>query len=61
MTQEQLAKAAQLGPKHIGVIERGEKTSSFAAIERLAEALDIEYYELFLPPASAHRKHREGD
>src|SRR5260221_14267699 len=48
-TQEQLAKTAGLGPKHVGVIERGEKTSSFEAVEKLAKALDVEYYELFIP------------
>jgi transcriptional regulator with XRE-family HTH domain len=48
-TQEDLAKAANLGTKHIGVIERGEKTSSFDAVEKLARALGVEYYELFIP------------
>jgi transcriptional regulator with XRE-family HTH domain len=44
-----LAKAAGLGAKHIGVIERGEKTSSFDAIERIAKVFGIDYYELFIP------------
>ena len=48
-TQEQLAKATGLGPKHVGVIERGEKSSSFEAIEKIAKALQVEYHELFLP------------
>ena len=47
-TQEDLAKAAGLGAKHIGVIERGEKTSSFDAIERIAAALKVEYCTLFV-------------
>jgi transcriptional regulator with XRE-family HTH domain len=50
-TQEQLAKEAGLGPKHIGVIERGEKTSSFDAVEKLARALGVQYYDLFIPHA----------
>lgn len=49
MTQEQLGKKAGLGAKHIGVIERGAKSSSFDAVHRLAKALDVNYYELFLP------------
>lgn len=48
-TQEELSKASGLGPKHIGVIERGEKTSSFDAVERIAKALSVDYYELFVP------------
>jgi transcriptional regulator with XRE-family HTH domain len=48
-SQEQLGKAAGLGGKYIGIIERGEKNASFEAIERLAEALGVECYELFVP------------
>lgn len=48
-TQEQLATKAGLGPKHIGVIERGVKTSSFDAVEKLARALGVEYYQFFIP------------
>jgi transcriptional regulator with XRE-family HTH domain len=48
-TQEQLARASGLGAKHIGVIERGEKTSSFEAVERLARAFEVECYTLFVP------------
>lgn len=49
LTQEQLGRAAKLDYKHIGSIERGEKTPSFDAIERIAKALGVEYYQLFLP------------
>jgi transcriptional regulator with XRE-family HTH domain len=49
MTQEDLAKASGMDAKHIGAIERGVKTSSFEAVRRLAQALGVEYYELFLP------------
>lgn len=56
LTQEELAKASGLGPKHIGVIERGEKTSSFEAVERLAKALEVPYHELFLPLAQRRTK-----
>jgi len=48
-TQDELAKAAGLGPKHIGVIERGIKSSSFDAVQKLASALGVEYYQLFVP------------
>jgi len=49
MTQERLGRAAKLDYKHIGSIERGEKTPSFDAIEGIATALGVEYYEFFLP------------
>src|SRR3954470_16919408 len=48
-TQDHLAKATGLGAKHIGVIERGEKTSSFEAVEKLAKAFGVPYHEMFLP------------
>jgi transcriptional regulator with XRE-family HTH domain len=49
MTQERLAQAAQMDAKHIGAIERGVKTSSFDAVGRLAKALGVDYYQLFVP------------
>jgi transcriptional regulator with XRE-family HTH domain len=55
-TQEQLAKAAGLGAKHIGVIERREKTSSFEAVEKLARAFDVQSYMLFIP----HQQHTKA-
>lgn len=49
MTQEELGRAAKMDYKHIGAIERGVKTSSFHAIEKLADALKVNYYQFFLP------------
>ncbi|MFX1487296.1 MAG: helix-turn-helix domain-containing protein [Promethearchaeota archaeon] len=49
LTQEQLGRKSNIDYKHIGAIERGVKTPSFDAIERIAKALKINYYELFLP------------
>ena len=48
-TQEDLAKAAGMDPKHIGAVERGAKTSSFYAVQRLATALKVAYFQLFIP------------
>ncbi len=48
-SQDQLGKAAGLGGKYIGVIERAEKAASFEAIEKLAKAFKVECYELFVP------------
>lgn len=49
MTLEELGQAASLGYKHIGDLERGDKTASFEAIDRLADALDVPLHELFVP------------
>jgi transcriptional regulator with XRE-family HTH domain len=48
-TQSDLAQKAKLDDKHVGAIERGDKPPSFDAVERLAGALAVECYELFLP------------
>lgn len=48
-SQEQLGRAAGLGGKYIGIIERAEKSASFEAIEKLSKALKVESYELFVP------------
>jgi transcriptional regulator with XRE-family HTH domain len=44
-----MGKAAGLGGKYIGIIERAEKSPSFEAIEKIARALAVESYELFVP------------
>jgi len=49
MTLEQLGATAGVGYKHVAEIERGTKVPSFEAIGRLAQALHIDAYELFLP------------
>jgi len=49
MTQEQLGHAAGIDYKHLSAIERGAKTPSFDAIAKLAHALGVEYWQLFIP------------
>ena len=49
LTLEALGQAADIGFKHIGDIEKGQKAPSFDAIDRLAWALKVSPYELFLP------------
>ena len=49
MTLEQLGHAAEIGFKHVSEIERGVKVPSFDAVEKLARALKVQPYELFLP------------
>ncbi len=49
MTQEELGHSAGIDYKHLSAIERGAKTPSFDAIEKLARALNVEFWHLFLP------------
>jgi transcriptional regulator with XRE-family HTH domain len=49
LTQEELGRRTELDHKYIGNIERGERTPSFEGMARLAQALGVEVYELFLP------------
>jgi XRE family transcriptional regulator, regulator of sulfur utilization len=48
-SQEQLGRAAGLGGKYIGTIERAEKSASFEAIEKLSKALKVDSYQFFVP------------
>jgi XRE family transcriptional regulator, regulator of sulfur utilization len=49
LTQEELARLAQIDSKYIGSIERGERAPSFEVAERLSKALKVDYHALFLP------------
>src|ERR1043165_2914195 len=53
LTLEQLGRKARIGYKHVADVERGVKVPSFEAIDRLATALEVQPYELFLPPTGA--------
>jgi transcriptional regulator with XRE-family HTH domain len=56
-TQEEAAERAELNPKYLGQIERGEKRPSFDAIMALAKALGVEAEVLFrLDPGEADEK-----
>lgn len=55
LTLEKLGQAADIGFKHVADIEKGHKAPSFDAIDRLARALKVSPYELFLPYAADNR------
>lgn len=48
LTQEQLAERVDLSVNYIGYIERGKQAPYLKTLERIADALGIEVYELFL-------------
>jgi transcriptional regulator with XRE-family HTH domain len=52
LTQEKLAEKVGVSTHHIGMLELTRNFPTFDLIERLAEALDIEIYELFANPRS---------
>src|SRR4051812_39421711 len=49
LTQEQLGHAAGIDYKHLSAVEPGAKAPSFDAIGKLAKALGVEYWQLFVP------------
>ncbi len=46
-TQERLAELADLNPKYLGEIERGEKIISIEALLRIAKAVKTPIHEFF--------------
>jgi len=46
-SQEELAHRADLHPSHMGQIERGEKSFTIDSLEKVINALDITFEELF--------------
>ena len=47
-TQEHLAEILGVSPNYIGRLERGQHNPSLDKIEKVAKALDVKPYELFL-------------
>lgn len=47
LTQEKLGSKADVSYKFVGEIERGLQNPSFDTLEKIAGALDVEFFELF--------------
>jgi transcriptional regulator with XRE-family HTH domain len=56
LTQEKLAEMVDVSTHHIGMIELMRNFPTFDLIERIAKALDIEIYELFVAPNSTREE-----
>jgi transcriptional regulator with XRE-family HTH domain len=52
LTQEQLAEKVNVTPHYIGMIEMGRNFPATDLIERIAKALNVEMYELFVESLS---------
>jgi transcriptional regulator with XRE-family HTH domain len=59
-TQEELGDQAEVNYKFLGEIERGNQNPSFSILLKIANALDVEFLELFrLEPEISDRKEIE--
>ena len=52
ISQAKLAERVNVSTHHIAMIEIARNYPTFELVERIANALDIEYYELFINPLS---------
>ena len=52
LTQAQLAEKVNVSTHHIGMIELSRNNPTLELVERIAQALDIKTYELFVDPLS---------
>jgi transcriptional regulator with XRE-family HTH domain len=52
LTQEKLAELVNVSTHHIGMIELARNFPTLDLVERIADALDIEIYRLFMEPQS---------
>lgn len=60
LTQERLAELVDLSVDYIGYIERGKQAPYLKTLERIAKALNVEVYELFIFEEWRKGKDREG-
>ena len=52
LSQAQLAEKVNVSTHHIGMIELSRNNPTLELVERIAEALNIKTYELFIDPLS---------
>ena len=53
MSQDTLSEKAEISPGFLSEIENHKKTGTFDTLAKIAEALEVEPYELLLPQNSA--------
>ena len=56
LTQAQLAEKVNVSTHHIGMIELSRNNPTLELVERIAEALSIKTYELFIDPLSSNEE-----
>lgn len=60
LSQEKLAEMANLHRTYVGQIERGDVTPTLEAAERVAQALDLELWEVLQPTFSLDAVVKQG-
>lgn len=60
LTQEKLAEKVDLSLDYIGYIERGKQAPYLKTLERIAESLGVEVYELFMFEEEGKRSARKA-
>lgn len=60
LTQEKLAEKVDLSLDYIGYIERGKQAPYLKTLERIAESLGVEVYELFMFEEGEKRSARKA-
>jgi transcriptional regulator with XRE-family HTH domain len=56
LTQEKLAEKVDVSTHHIGMIELARNFPTLDLVERIADTLDIEIYQLFIEPHSPNEE-----
>jgi transcriptional regulator with XRE-family HTH domain len=56
LTQEQLAEKVNVSTHHIGMIESSRNNPTLDLVERIAKALNVKVYELFMDPLSPNEE-----
>ncbi|MDR0526904.1 MAG: helix-turn-helix domain-containing protein [Spirochaetaceae bacterium] len=56
LTQEKLAEKVDVSTHHIGMIELARNYPTLNLVERIANALDVEIYQLFTEPHSPNEE-----
>ena len=56
ISQEKLAEKAKVSAHYIAILEIARSFPASDVLERIAEALDVEIYELFLDPQSPNKE-----
>jgi transcriptional regulator with XRE-family HTH domain len=56
LTRDELAELADLSPQNVAKIEAGERFVTADSLERLAAALSVKPFELFVFEGEGHRK-----
>lgn len=61
LTQEELAELCDTSVSYIGLLEIGKNIPKLSTIEKIANALDVDYIEIFTPIENSSTETRKRD